>query len=435
MRVSDVEVVEGDGQTELRATVEGKALRKPFRLWYRFPTDFVGSIDPDNGDPFVAALLIPAMTTGEPIELDRPVSRRLRRSLREIQAIYRCWMPSLAAVRLEAPIRDSEPSPAPGRAGVGQFFSLGADSFYTLFKNLESCPSEDPRIRYLILGHGFDRSRLDDAVFEQTVANARQVADTFGKELVVVATNVRALLSKFAPWGLLGHGAGMASVGLVAQEALRTIYIASSMSYAVMIPWASVPFLDPLWSTERLSFVHDGAELSKVQKLRFISRFPIVRETLRVCNSNRAVNGHYEYNCGTCDKCVRTAIGLHIAGVLDECTTLPPIDPEQVALRPPRHPVTNVAFTQELVAALGCSEQDRAIKAALERWLAQAVPMRAGLDGRIDRLEARVAELEARAAALEAENARLRERAGALRQKLAAERDKAARPRGTSSAA
>src|SRR5918996_824535 len=101
MRVTDVEVAEVNGQSELRATVQGKRLRKPFRLWYRFPTDFIGSIEPDNGDPFVAALLLPAMKTGEPIEMDLPVSRRLRRSLRDIQGIYRCFSPRLATIQLD----------------------------------------------------------------------------------------------------------------------------------------------------------------------------------------------------------------------------------------------------------------------------------------------------------------------------------------------
>src|SRR5262249_59102310 len=50
--------------------------------------------------------------------------------------------------------------------------------------------------------------------------------------------------------------------------------------------------------------------------------------SLRVCWENP--DG--AYNCGRCEKCLRTMINLLIAGALDRCPTFPlPLDPVRVA--------------------------------------------------------------------------------------------------------
>jgi len=42
-------------------------------------------------------------------------------------------------------------------------------------------------------------------------------------------------------------------------------------------------------------------------------------DTLRVCWENRGGR----YNCGTCEKCLRTMAELYLAGALERCRTLP----------------------------------------------------------------------------------------------------------------
>lgn len=76
--------------------------------------------------------------------------------------------------------------------------------------------------------------------------------------------------------------------------------------------------LDPLWSTEGLTVVHDGCEADLNVKLAFVTQSPLVLETLRVCPGFG--NG---YNCGRCMKCMRTMVALLQAGALERCRTLP----------------------------------------------------------------------------------------------------------------
>jgi hypothetical protein len=77
--------------------------------------------------------------------------------------------------------------------------------------------------------------------------------------------------------------------------------------------------LDPLWSTDTVRFVHDGCEATRTEKVQHIAASPLVLATLRVCWPDWGE----EYNCGSCEKCIRTMLGLHLAGALSRSETFP----------------------------------------------------------------------------------------------------------------
>ena len=74
----------------------------------------------------------------------------------------------------------------------------------------------------------------------------------------------------------------------------------------------SHPALDPLWSTEAVEVVHDGAETRRVDKVAALAASPLALRYLRVCWENRGG----AYNCGRCGKCMRTMVDLDLAGAL-----------------------------------------------------------------------------------------------------------------------
>jgi len=370
MEVEKIELVSSWRHCELRATVKSRALREPFVLWYRLPRRYRRYIDPTNGDPFVAALLLPAMRVGEPLRIPYAASPTLLRNLGRIQAIYREWDSTLSTVEVEIPTRNGSATPPRRPAATGLFFSLGVDSFYTLLKKQQSDAAGDDAITHLIVVHGFDiyYGKWNTDLFSAVLDNAAAVARAVGKRLVPVTTNLRDLSDQFVSWGELCHGSALASTGLVLGRMLRKVYVAATHTHADFLPWGSHPLLDPLWSIESVSFLHDGAEVRRVDKIKFIARFPIVLETLRIC----FMNPKNAYNCGQCEKCLRTMIGLHIAGALERCRTLPQsIDCELV--RSIRIQNQNErAFVEECVNALGSSETDLVIRAALEEALSRS---------------------------------------------------------------
>jgi hypothetical protein len=126
---------------------------------------------------------------------------------------------------------------------------------------------------------------------------------------VVVETDLRRFTEQFQPWGI-AHGGGLASIALTMGDHLAQVLIPSSFHVGALRPWGSHPLLDPLWSTERTAFVHDGATASRTDKLRYLAGHPVALAKLKVCHEADTTA-----NCGRCSKCVRTMIGLRVAGV------------------------------------------------------------------------------------------------------------------------
>ena len=353
MRVSDIRVASSADACELRGWVESDASPDetdwfaPFPLWWRFPAWSAPFLSDRNGDPFLAALLLPAMRLGERLRLDAPVSARLVAATPRIQEIYEGFDPRARWVLVEAAVR-TEPLPTDGSVGrVGLFFSMGVDSWYSLLKNQCDHPDDADTITHLISLHGIDvdHDGWSEAFPPVLLAGFERVARETGKTLTPVITNVRKVGARLAPWTML-HGGGLASVALALGVGLRQALIASSASYDAIYPWGTHPLLDPLWSRDGLTVVHDGCEADLAVKMAIVAQPPLVMETLRVCPGFG-----YGYNCGRCMKCMRTMVALLQAGALDRCRTLPhEIDAEalRTALRGPGGPVHRANFRKQL---------------------------------------------------------------------------------------
>lgn len=379
--VTRIEVADAGNEVELRAQVHSSMLEQPFLLWYRFPAALRPFLDPENGDPFLAALLAPAMKAGEPLTIHAAVSPRLLRAAREIQTIYHSWNDRLSPVPIEAPLR-AEATPSKARQSrAGLFFTLGVDSWYTLFKHEDEGTRTGPAVNDLIFVHGFDiplrgpKAELIGEVLPRIAAVAR----VFRKNLISVATNIRDFSDGRVAWARIYHSAAMASIGLALENLINTLYIAGGQSYVRIYPFGSHALLDPLWSTERLEFRHDGAEATRVEKLRLIGRWPAALDQLRVCWENP--DG--AYNCGRCEKCVRTLVCLQAAGLLGRCGTLPSSLDLALLRRLRLETHREQTMYIEIVDRLGDSDLDRAIKEILEERIREG--MAAALKGALGR--------------------------------------------------
>lgn len=246
MRVSDIRVAVGDEPCELSGWVESDVDADetdwfaPFPSWWRFPAWCAPLLSPRNGDPFRAALLLPAMRVGERLRLAAPVSPRLLAAVPEVLTIYEAFDPRAKRVPVEADAR-TEPLPRDGSAGrVGLFFSMGVDSSYSLLKNQGDHPDDDT-VTHLISLHGIDvdHDGWSEAFPPWLLTNFERVARETGKTLTPVVTNVRKAGARLAPWTML-HGAALASVALALGSGLRRVLVASSASYDAVYPWGAI---------------------------------------------------------------------------------------------------------------------------------------------------------------------------------------------------
>ena len=323
--VSDVKIVETSTGARLSARLRGEPDLPP-TLWFEVPAAFADALSA-RGDPFLPALLLRALRRPGPILIEAEVSPDLLRSAQRAAVLLETWglppgrVPG-AAVEIQAPIGVA----ARRGAGVGAFFSGGVDSFYTVVKNIARYPESDSRsITHLVMMHGFDVRAEDAALFARLSGPLREAATALGKHFVTLRTNLRELFGDddFD----FSHGVVLAGAGHAVAGLFHTLYIASSYPYSELRPWGSHPNLDPLWSSERVDFVHDGSERSRPEKIGVLARSPVALRGLRVCWMQRDA-----YNCGKCEKCVRTMLGLVAHGVLAQATGFPSrLDPEEVA--------------------------------------------------------------------------------------------------------
>ncbi len=286
--------------------VELSARLEDYRLWFRFPAQYQVSA---RGDAFLVAALLPAMATGQPliIENSAPVSPKLLQGAGQLQDIYSQWWPFCRRVEIQAQAAPAEPC----NPGVLAFFSGGVDSCYTLLKHRAE-------ITALAFIHGADIPLSSAALHDQALTANQRVATRFGKNLVPVSTNVRSLIDGYKPlaWPHF-HGAALFSVAVAL--AFPKVYVPSTHTYAEYLgyPHGTHPMTDHLWGTEATQIVHDGAEARRTEKLRKVGEDADLLNGLRVCWESD------EYNCGKCEKCLRTMISLRLLGL--PSTSFPPL--------------------------------------------------------------------------------------------------------------
>jgi hypothetical protein len=273
-------------------------------IWFRVLS---GGPAADGNESFFSTAFLPAMIAGGGLQVDVPVSSRLLGQSERIQEVFHIWDRGFKRIEVVAPQRSGVDGLRPDR-GVGCFFSGGVDSFYSVMKHQEE-------ITHLILVRGFDIPLHNGPLWDRVRGELGEVAADLQKSLIVVETNLRSFTGQYLSWDF-ANGAGLASVAQLLAPQLRKVYIGSSHSYAELFPWGSHPLIDPLWGTEDVEIVHDGCEASRTDKVALIVNSDVAMRSLRVCWVRPE-----EYNCGECEKCVRTMVNLRIEGALEKCTT------------------------------------------------------------------------------------------------------------------
>lgn len=261
--------------------------------------------------PFLTSMLIPSMKLGVDMYIDGTVSEKVYLNLERIMQLVCSW--DIGLKRIKVTIKGfTQESFSPKYNS--SFFSGGVDSFYTFLNNR----SKDIETDYLILANGYDINLQNKFLWKLTKDNIEQVSREQSVKLIEIESNVRDLIEPIVPWGYT-HGGCLVALGLLLRKEVKNIYIPSTYSIDQLFNWGTHPDLDYLWSSRYTSFIHDGSDKSRLEKIRSISNNNSVLNHLRVCY----VNKKGKFNCGECDKCIRTMIALKIVGNLDKSKTFP----------------------------------------------------------------------------------------------------------------
>lgn len=148
------------------------------------------------------------------------------------------------------------------------------------------------------------------------LAHVTAAAAGTGRTITHVTSDVRAMLDEYAEWGTQSHGAVITAAATVAARTATTFLLPASHTYLELYPWGSHPLLDPLWSGATLQVEHDGADVSRTEKIRRIASDDAILDHLRVCWRTTT-----DINCSQCEKCVRTMTTLKLLGKLERART------------------------------------------------------------------------------------------------------------------
>ncbi len=320
------EIQVADGFVTHSALIEDS---EPFTLWFRVPAEHAALLS-SRAESFVAGVLLLAMMRGRPLRVHATLSPSFLRNVEELQALWSCWNSDFRCIPIEADSESESIVQAPNRAI--SMFSGGIDSCYTVWRHTQNrCGRRALPLQTALMVQGSEIGLEYNELFETALRRSQNMLLAVNVNWVRMATNFRYVM----PYDYVGtwFGTMLAAALLLFQESHTTGLIPASFSYhGLVLPYASTPLNDPLFSTARFAIEHDGAIGSRATKMREIIEWPGVLENLRVCN--HPSDAHI--NCGRCEKCVRNILTLRIVGVKDPpcfSNTLSNADIERIRMK------------------------------------------------------------------------------------------------------
>jgi hypothetical protein len=306
MEISNVYVSKNTLQVTLQATIR-VGLRN-HEAYIRYPVEYAPYILTD-AVPFVAAMLFPAMRMKRTVTVKGPLDNTFADNISQIGPIVEKWNINLKSqqVKTEKKVNDTYLKPGTGLV----FFSGGVDSMATFYRHKD-------KISYLAIVKGFDIGIENEELWNKTISNIKEFAKKENKKVIEIETNIKDIMEEYIDWDS-SHGGALAAVALAIRPLVSDVYIGSTYSLDQLAPWGSHPDIDKYWSSALCTFHHDAAECSRIQKVAYIADHPSALEHLRVCWFNK----DNSYNCGRCEKCIRTMVNLLLADSLDKASTFP----------------------------------------------------------------------------------------------------------------
>jgi len=309
-------------RAEARVTWE-VADQKPKTVYIETEDAFAGDIN-CHPHAFLVGCFIPAMHLGERrLVIEGDICPTLKEGLKTAMAILGDWSGgSLKPLSIEAGTMAAAQYPGKSRRAA-LFMSGGIDSLSALRINRKMYPETHPGfIKDCLLVHGFDIGGVVERgmkyhVFKRAKQAMAAVAADTQVSLIPVYTNIRHLCDDRDLWLTRFFGAVLAAVAHAFDSRINLAYIGSSYDLPNLAPCGSHPLLDPEYASYDLKIRHRDVELSRIDKIRAIADWDLALNNLRVC----LANVKDRLNCGRCEKCVRTMLGLEAVGVLEKITS------------------------------------------------------------------------------------------------------------------
>ena len=292
--------------------------------------DYGKFLSPERADYALIAMLVYGLKNKHDITCEAPVTEELLYKLKEI------LIPTMVRsdtrnypVKIQAdiaPTLDKLHFDKRCGGGVGTGLSCGVDSFYTVLKHMNSdYPNQDlTHIAVFDIG-GFHGLYKDVPLVKKKVFNrAAIVTKKIDLPLVRLESNFQHVIPMD---NLYVHTYRDTMAIYALQKLWRVYYYASGFSFrefslennSNVDPAHFELLLLDCFSTAGLKIFSDGSEGDRNDKIDFIADNALAQKYLHVC-INR------EFNCGVCEKCLRTLFALDASNKLDNFRAVFDID-------------------------------------------------------------------------------------------------------------
>jgi hypothetical protein len=321
LQISDLKSIKNEERVRVAATVIWEDCDQPQKdIYIETEAPFTADIS-CNPHAFLVGCLIPAIHFGEKrIVLDAEICPGLKEGLETVMSLIKEWSGgNLHPLSIEAKTSSSVQYGKKLRQ-AGLFLSGGIDSLAALRANKLTYPEMHPgAIKDCLFVHGFDiggvvQRGMKYHVFERAKTAMSPVVEDANVHLIPIYTNIRHLCDERELWLEKFFGAVLASMAHAFASRVELVYIASSYDIPNLVPCGSHPMLDPEYSSFDMRIRHRDLSLSRLDKLRIVAGWDVALNNIRVC----LANVQDRMNCGKCEKCVRTMLGLLAIGALDK---------------------------------------------------------------------------------------------------------------------
>ncbi len=304
-----------DNRARLCSEISEKG-KPSYTLWFETDARYINYLT-DSADTFIVAILPYAMSNNLNISAEAKMSKKLCFQLNEI------LIPVLAKnskifgkISVSANELTEENYCSENASATG--FSRGVDSFDTICSLLENGTEELTHLTFFNVGSHRSTANYTPEQSAELYASrlgvAKKSAKIFDMPLIDINSNLGEHLT--LPFVKIHHYCSFAAI-LCMQGFFKNYYYASGYpisSFSIKKCDSGSAYYEALiasmLSTESTSFYITGLDKSRLEKIDYISKFPITYDNLNVCY-------YEETNCGHCEKCVRTQFELMALGKLD----------------------------------------------------------------------------------------------------------------------
>lgn len=283
-------------------------------IWFKVDEKYGQYLCDERGDAYLIAVLNYAMRNGHDIISEAPITEDLLYNIETylIDGLIE-YNPQFHRSVITA---ETASVPLPNAGAVGTGISCGVDSLHVL-ANEQNDKYPRHKITHLTFNNVGSHGEGEHArwLYEQRIIRPQQFAEEYGFEFVANDSNLMDVV-KQSHFQTHTYSSMFAVYCL---QKLYAIYYYASSGHK----YHEFNLIDrggcsgeyellslPVFSTHQLTIYSEGANKSRMEKMKSVATYVPSYKYLNVCLREGD-------NCGRCEKCVRTMMGLDAINALD----------------------------------------------------------------------------------------------------------------------